>query len=304
MKFKIIGFIFLILLLLPPPILALRIPARDVIGTDRSGVEKNLQEILNRILPIATHVDLSNLTATGSQLNELVGGGNTTLHSHAGGVGNADTLDSLDSTQFLRSDTNATFSGSTLTIDGDVSLTSGGTISSTSNGNIAIEPNGTGVLTIGTAADETIMQLRGTLSVTGDIFTPALVELEMKTHELDTAVKNLQMAIQSQENLFQEFNDTVVFSNQAFQPYVFERGESHLTSGEAFVTLSPQFLEKVEIDRENPLFVKTTLLSDKCSELAVVERNDKPPNFRVKELYNGGSDCPFLWEASARKKRR
>lgn len=52
---------------------------------------------------------LMGVTATAAQLNELVGGGATTLHSHA--PGDADTLDTLDSAQFLRSDVDDTCAG-------------------------------------------------------------------------------------------------------------------------------------------------------------------------------------------------
>jgi hypothetical protein len=74
------------------------------------------------------------VSATAPQLNELVGGGATTLHSHA--AGDADTLDTLDSLQFLRSDVDDTCTGQ-LTFTGAVK---GG--HETNKGVIYIAPTG------------------------------------------------------------------------------------------------------------------------------------------------------------------
>lgn len=311
MKFRIIGLFFLILWLLPPPsvLFALQIPAKDVIATDRDGNEKDLQSILDKILPTSPGVDLSALTAsshelnvldgidttnvTAANLNSLMGGGEITLHSHpAGDSSNADTLDNIDSTQFLRSDTNDAFEGATLTIDGDVMLTSGATIASNSNGDIAINPQGTGTLTVGTSVDDTALNLRGDLTVSGTLFTPAMTELIVTTRQLEASVSRLQNVLLSRPE---------PVSDPYFFAYYSERGEGHLIQGNAVIYLSAQFLELSIVNEENPLFVKTTLLSAECNELAVIERTST--YFRVKELYKGTSSCPFLWEAGAKRRR-
>jgi hypothetical protein len=67
----------------------------------------------------------ASVSATAAQLNELVGGGATTLHSHA--AGDAGTLDGLDSLQFLRADANATYSGGTLQVAGGSTFDAAGT---------------------------------------------------------------------------------------------------------------------------------------------------------------------------------
>ena len=81
-----------------------KIPAQDVIATDKNGANPtNLQTILNRLLPTSTSTDLSTLTASSTELNvldgftgttanlnALVGGGQTALHSHAGSSASLD----------------------------------------------------------------------------------------------------------------------------------------------------------------------------------------------------------------------
>jgi hypothetical protein len=80
---------------------------------------------------------LSGSDATASQLNELVGGGVTMLHSHAGG-GDADTLDGLDSLQFLRSDAADEASGR-------ITFTAGSTGTGVGDGTVYINPSSANV---------------------------------------------------------------------------------------------------------------------------------------------------------------
>lgn len=95
-------------------------------------------------------------------------------------VRDAKTLDGLDSSQFLRSDTNDTFTGDTLTLDGsaklrlsnavDVSLSSTGhafQIGSSAGQNIAIDGNEIASRNNGVAADLLLNQDGGTVKVNG-----------------------------------------------------------------------------------------------------------------------------------------
>lgn len=319
---------------------------------DKNNEETDLQTILNRLLPTNQGVDLSELKATSAELNILSGissnvttanlntltGGNVTaLHSHTGTITDAATLDSLDSTQFLRSDTDDTFEGTALTIDGDVCLASGGTISTTSNGDVTVNPNGSGNILLGISGNQTIVQIQGDLSVSGDVFSGTILSFQEKMRAFQ---QGLSSASQSQiTKSLQEFEETISqtrkrvalleeayktsardnkkdenrqtayssflresLKGESFEENLFERGESQLNNGEATILLSAPFLERTEIDEDHPLFVKTTLLSSDCHELAVVERSLF--YFRVKELYQGTSQCPFLWEASAKKRSR
>ena len=90
----------LLLLLAPDTLFSNQIPATDIIATDKNGELRNLQDILDQILPTNDGVDLSDLTATAAELNvlhgistnvtaanlnALTGGGATALHSHGGG---------------------------------------------------------------------------------------------------------------------------------------------------------------------------------------------------------------------------
>lgn len=444
-----------------------RIPAKNVIGTDANDKERNLQDIINQILPTDPSSDLTNLivgstelnvldgisssltaselnildgisaNVTAANLNALTGGGQTSLHSHAGGAKTLDgaydsntldndydndasgdaqiTVDARDISFDLNDATNDykikidntttgtindglfftttgvggvltdaidasdggitnainvggnTITGTTATIDftnfdidnsgnetlaGDLTLTSGATISSTSNGDIAINPNGTGILTIGTASDGTGVHIRGDLSISGNISNPVLSGLIMTTKNLSSMVSKVNLELQKSSSI-QEFkaaipevveklkiwdeqvqfskNEPITFksairvkapvqveggvehyyyseslgnirshSEESLKPMIVDRGEAELEQGEIYIPLSPQFLALVMIDEQHPLFVKTTLLSDRCHELAVIERT--PSYFRVKELYGGKSNCPFIWEISAEKK--
>ena len=145
----ILGAIFFVILSAAKDLHA-KIPASEVQVTkkDNTGLRGNLQEILNKLLPIDSSIDLSNLTATGTELNALDGINTSTvtaanlntltsgsssdavaLHTHTTGVtaDNAQLLDSIDSTSFLRSDTSDSFSSGTLTIDSGTTLNVAGT---------------------------------------------------------------------------------------------------------------------------------------------------------------------------------
>lgn len=266
--------------------------------------QTDVQALLDNLVP--KNSSLKDLTASSKELNILEGisanvssanlntltGGSSSnadsLHTHS--ASNAGTIDNLDSTQFLRSDTSDTFEGTTLTIDGDISLTSGATIDSSSNGNITVNPNGTGIIQLGTSSNITGVSVSGDMSVSGNISNPIVTGLIAQVNSLDLAIMELQSE-NSYENTY-----------PSLKPYLYEKGENKLLKGEAHIELSQSFLEAVIIDEAHPLFVKTTLLSDLCHELAVVERN--PQFFRVKELYRGTSNCPFLWEASAQRKSK
>ena len=238
--------------------------------------QTTVQAILDRVTPNSNSSSLKDLTAstselnvldgisanvTAANLNTLVGGSSTSadsLHTHTIALGDATTLDALDSVQFLRSDANDTFEGSTLNLG-------------TNN--------------------KTTVDIKGDLSVSGNFYTPTLTSLIVKVQHLDSAMAALQAGAPL-NMLLKEYQDAL--------PHVTTVGENVLLNGEALIHLSPLFLEAVTIDENHPLFVRTTLLSADCNELAVVERT--PRYFRVKELYQGDSNCPFLWEASAQRK--
>ena len=239
--------------------------------------QTTVQAILDRVTPNSNSSSLKDLTASTSELNVLDGisanvttanlntlaGGSASnadaLHIHTIALANATTLDDLDSVQFLRSDANDTFEGSTLNL--------------------------------GTDSNKTTVDIKGDISVSGIFYTPTLASLIAKVQHLDSALTALQAGAPL-NMLLKEYQDAL--------PHVTTVGENVLLNGEALIHLSPLFLEAVTIDENHPLFVRTTLLSADCNELAVVERT--PLYFRVKELYQGDSNCPFLWEASAQRK--
>ncbi len=128
------------------------IPANDITATDKNNVPRGtLQQILNTLLPTSTSVDLSSLVATGTELNVLDGiSGNvtaanlntltggaasdaSTLHIHSTGVtaDNAQLLDSIDSGQFLRSDTSDNFTSGTLTFNAGTTVNIASTVTVT-----------------------------------------------------------------------------------------------------------------------------------------------------------------------------
>ncbi len=174
--------------------------------------QTNVQSILDRLTPKS--IDLKDLTATTSELNILHGikptvttqnlntltAGSTTdadsLHTHLSGIGNASTIDNLDSAQFVRSDVNDTFEGDLLTLNGDLELSAGGNITTTSNGTLTFNPNGTGTIRLGTADNETAVALSGDLSVTGNINNPALTLLEQEVYDLKKEFTDLKFAVQ------------------------------------------------------------------------------------------------------------
>ncbi len=337
---------------------------RAFINNSQTTVQKILDDIAppdTRLKEITSSsaelnaLDGISANVTANNLNTLTGGANSdadALHTHPGGVGNAGTLDNLDSAQFLRSDANDTFEGDTLTLNGDMSLASGGNILTSSNGNVTINPNGSGIIQLGTSTNETGIQMTGDLTVSGNISNPAISSLKLQVESLNTTLMDLQSK-NSFEPALKEFREHLpqviqelaslkehvtieksnavtmnssllvkgalevegpitsilqsenfgkmnIFSQYSLKPFLFERGESKLLNGEMLIYLSAQFLEAVVIDEDHSLFVKTTLLSADCHPLAVVERTSH--YFRVKELYDGQSNCPFLWEASAHRK--
>jgi excisionase family DNA binding protein len=95
------------------------------------------------------------------------GSGLTNLNTSS----DADTLDDLDSTQFLRSDADDEFTGGTLTIAGGSALTIAGTFTVGtigSSGDLVIDPDGGGV-SIGTGTPGSIDLAGGDLFVTDDL---------------------------------------------------------------------------------------------------------------------------------------
>lgn len=188
-----------------------RIFAVDVQAFTNSS-QTNVQALLDRLTPKST--DFKNLTATTPELNILHGinptvttqnlntltGGSASdadsLHTHLSGIGNASTLDNLDSAQFVRSDVSDTFEGDLLTLNGDLELSAGGNITTTSNGTLTFNPNGTGTIKLGTADNETVVALSGDLSVTGNINNPALILLEQEVYDLKKEMTDLKFAVQ------------------------------------------------------------------------------------------------------------
>lgn len=181
-----------------------------------NGRIETVQSVLDSLTP--KDIKLKDLTATVTELNALGGisGGNVNadnlktltggsssdadqLHTHLSGIGNASTLDNLDSAQFLRADLSDTFEGDLLTLNGDMELTSGGKITSSSNGNITIDPNGSGGIQLGTSTNTTAVTLAGDLSVSGDINNPTLQEIVFEIHSLKEEVRTLKTMLQIRE---------------------------------------------------------------------------------------------------------
>lgn len=156
-----------------------RIFAVDVQAFTNSS-QTNVQALLDRLTPKSA--DFKNLTATTNELNILHGtnptvttqnlntltAGSTSnadsLHTHPSGVGNASTIDNLDSSQFVRSDVSDTFEGD--------------------------------LLTLGTSGNETGVALSGDLTVTGNITNPALILLEQEIYDLKKEMTDLKFAVQ------------------------------------------------------------------------------------------------------------
>jgi hypothetical protein len=174
--------------------------------------QTNVQSILDRLTPKS--VDLKDLTTTTSELNILHGiqstvttqslntltAGSTSdadsLHTHASGIGNASTIDNLDSAQFVRSDVSDTFEGDLLTLNGDLELSAGGNITTTANGTLTFNPNGTGIIRLGTTDNETAVALSGDLTVTGTLTTPGMMLLEQEVYDLKKEITDLKFAVQ------------------------------------------------------------------------------------------------------------
>lgn len=147
-----------------------------------NGRIETVQSILDSITP--KDIKLKDLTTPVTELNALRGisSGNVNadnlktltagsssdadqLHTHLSGIGNASTLDNLDSAQFLRADASDTFEGA--------------------------------ILNIGTSTNTTAVILSGDLSVSGNINNPALQEIFFEITSLKEEVSALKKMLQT-----------------------------------------------------------------------------------------------------------
>ncbi|MBI3018843.1 MAG: hypothetical protein HYY61_03015 [Deltaproteobacteria bacterium] len=319
----------------------------------------SVQEILEQTTPPSS-TKLKDLTAsvqelnvlggisssvTSQNLNTLVGGSSSdadSLHVHSGGVGNAGTLDTLDSVQFLRADADDTFEGNTLSLDGDLQLNSGGSFVTSSNGNITINPNGTGLLKVGTSDNTTAMDLKGDLSVSGDISNPLILSLKMEVQSLNNMIMELQSAnsfppmIKDIQSIKESFiikdtqpvtlnNSLLVKGNLQVEGPI--QRVFHSKNFGPLHTFGTQALRPYMDERGEAALIKgeaLIYLSAPFLELVTIDQehplfvkitlltadNSNPiavvertsKYFRVKELYGGESNVSFLWEASAERK--
>lgn len=114
------------------------VDGRDVAtdGTKLDGIEAGATNV-------SSLTDLSITDGTDGQVLTTDGAGGFAFEDAAGGSSDADTLDGLDSTQFLRSDASDTFAG-TLTLDGSVIIQNDG-VSGQGDNNTHFNYQGTGV---------------------------------------------------------------------------------------------------------------------------------------------------------------
>jgi hypothetical protein len=188
-------------------------PAANEVGLSAGGVE--------RLKASAAGIDIGNINVNGNTISSTDVNGNinltpngtglaqvngnrilTVLDEGTGGGLDADTVDGLDSLQFVRSDANDSLVGDydiTGLLDVDNVRINGNDISSTDiNGNITMTPNGTGIVSV--ASDLTVT---GDLTVSGTTTTVNSNEvniadaiIKLNSDETGTATQNAGLEIE------------------------------------------------------------------------------------------------------------